>query len=315
MLGTLYQIFRGARPRQWIKNVSLFAAPVFSGLLFSGDTFSLALRAFFAFCFVSSGAYLINDIVDAPKDRMHPVKKNRPIASGKLSEKTATITAFVFIFGALLYSIFFIGTFFSIAIIVYILMQVAYSSYFRNVIILDSLVVATGFVIRVFAGGFASNTSVSSWLALTTIGLSLLLAFGKRQSEKSLLSQYYDSEEEMRTRKTLRHYPERLLDSMISMSATYTIITYSLFTFQVSPRLTTPLIVGFLPSVLRNPKLMMLTIPFVIYGVARYLYIIYEKKEGESPERVFLSDRPFLIVVGSWGIVTLIFMYLIPLLA
>lgn len=273
------------------------------------------MRAFFAFCALSSGAYFLNDLIDAPKDRLHPVKKNRPIASGKLSKKVAMLVALLLIGGTFVYSYTCVGTYFFFSVLVYILMQLSYSLYFRNVIILDSLVVATGFVIRVFAGGFASNTSVSSWVALTTIGLSLLLAFGKRQSEKTVLAQYYGEGEDVDTRKTLRHYPERLLDSMISMAATYTIITYSLFTFQTSPRLVAPGVAAFLPSVLRNPKMMMLTIPLVIYGVARYLYIIYEKKDGESPERVLLSDRPFLFVVVFWGLVTMGILYLLPTFA
>ncbi|MBN1162867.1 decaprenyl-phosphate phosphoribosyltransferase [Patescibacteria group bacterium] len=313
MISTLYQIIRTARVRQWLKNFSLFAAPVFSGLLFSGDTFTLSLKAFFAFCAVSSGSYFVNDIVDVPKDQLHPIKKNRPIASGKLSIKLAKTIAVLLLAGSLAYSYCCVGRYFFFALLSYLLMQLAYSYYFRNVIILDSLVVATGFVIRVFAGAFASNTSVSSWLALTTIGISMLLAFGKRRSEKTLLQKYYGEDIERDTRKTLRHYPDSLLDSMISMSATYAIITYSLFTFHVSPRLSSKIIIGFLPSVLRNPKIMMITIPLVIYGVARYLYIIYEKKEGESPERLFLSDKPMLSVVSLWAVFTLLIMYVLPL--
>jgi 4-hydroxybenzoate polyprenyltransferase len=187
--------------------------------------------------------------------------------------------------------------------------------YFRNVIILDSLIVASGFVIRVFAGGFATNTSVSSWLALTTIGISLLLAFGKRRSEKTILDKYNVSVDITKTRSTLRHYPDNLLDSMISMSAAYTIITYSLFVFQISPDNVSKGLAALLPSVLKSPKWMMLTIPLVIYGVARYLYVIYEKGEGESPERVLLSDKPLLSAVILWGIMAVSFIYLIPYLS
>lgn len=276
------------------------------------SSFSLSLKAFFAFCAISSGAYFINDIVDAPKDRQHPIKKNRPIASGKVSETLAWVIAFLLILGAIGYSAFYIGTFFSLSIMIYILIQISYSYYFRNVIIMDSLVVATGFVIRVFAGGFASNTSISSWLALTTIGISLLLAFGKRRSEKTLVSKFLGSVEKTKTRRTLRQYPDNLLDSMISMAATYTIITYSLFTFQISPQYAGGALALLLPSILKSPKWMMLTIPFVIYGVARYLYVIYEKQEGESPERVLLSDKPLLYAVTLWGLVVFLIIYFIP---
>lgn len=309
-----YQVIRTARPRQWLKNLSLFAAPIFAGRIFYASTYTQSIEAFFAFCALSSGGYFLNDIIDAPKDREHPIKKNRPIASGKISEKTAWIIAFILILGSVFYSAVFIGTFFTLTLIVYILVtQISYSFYFRNVIILDSLVVAAGFVLRVFAGGFASQTSVSSWLALTTIGVSLLLAFGKRRSEKTILAKFSGEEEKAKTRKTLRYYPDTLLDSMISMSAAYTIITYSLFSFQVSPQGVSNFLADFLPSILKSPKWMMLTIPFVIYGVARYLFVIYEKQEGESPERVLLSDKPLLFTVVLWGLFVTAIIYWFPI--
>jgi 4-hydroxybenzoate polyprenyltransferase len=306
---TIYQIIRTARPRQWLKNLSIFAAPIFAGSLFVDEKLILLIQAFIAFCLLSSGAYFLNDIIDAPKDRQHPIKKNRPIASGKLPKGFAWIMAFILILTPIFYSSLFIGTYFTITLITYVLIQISYSLYFRNVIILDSLVVASGFVLRVFAGGFASNTSISSWLALTTIGISMLLAFGKRRSEKTILEKFKSSGG-IDTRSTLRHYPDSLLDSMISMSATYTIITYSLFAFQISPKGAGKTIVDLLPSILKGPKWMMLSIPLVIFGIARYLYVIYEKEEGESPERVLLSDRPLLITVILWGAFVMSILYL-----
>jgi 4-hydroxybenzoate polyprenyltransferase len=312
VFNTLYQIIRTVRPRQWLKNFIVFAAPVFSGKLFDADVFIPAVHAFIAFCIVSSGAYVINDIIDAPKDRLHPIKKNRPIASGKLSEKTAWAIAILLVLSSIFYSALFVGSYFTFAIIFYILLQISYSSYLRNIIILDSLTVATGFVLRVFAGGFAANTSLSSWLILTTIGLSLLLAFGKRRSEKTILRKHTTDPKESETRKTLRHYPDALLDSMISMSSTFAIITYSLFTFENSPQLSVGTLSSFLPSILRSPKWMMLTIPVAIYGVARYLYVIYEREDAESPERVLLSDKPLLLTVLIWGISVLGLIYILP---
>ena len=309
----LYHILRTARPRQWLKNLSVFAAPIFAGRLLLGDTLSLSVKAFLAFCAISSAAYFLNDIIDAPHDRLHPIKKNRAIASGKLSVPLATVIALVLIAGSIFYSFKYLDNFFTLTLVTYIVLQLAYSFYFRNVIILDSLIVASGFVIRVFAGGFASHTSVSSWLILTTIGVSMLLAFGKRRSEKTILTKYLGSVKAVETRKTLMHYPDTLLDSMISMSAAYTILTYSLFAF-----VTSPLGVGrrfsvFLPEVIKSPKLMMLTIPIVIYGIARYLYVIYEKGgEAESPERVLLGDLPLLISVVLWGLVTVGIIFLVP---
>ncbi len=312
MFKKIYHIVRTARPRQWLKNMSVFAAPFFAGTLLTGETFSWSIKAFIAFCAVSSGAYFLNDIVDAPKDRLHPIKKNRAIASGELSVAVATIMALGLISFSVIYSFLYLDDFFSIMLILYIFLQLAYSFYLRNVIILDSLVVASGFIIRVFAGGFASRTSISSWLILTTIGISMLLAFGKRRSEKTILAKFLGSSKEVETRKTLRHYPDTLLDSMISMSSAYTILTYSLFTFMVSPGEVGERISIFLPTVLKTPKLMMLTIPLVIYGIARYLYVIYEKEEGESPERALLSDKPLLSVVVLWGIMAATIIFFLP---
>lgn len=312
MFATIYHVLRTARPRQWLKNLSLFAAPTFAGMLFFGDTFERALNGFFVFCALSSGVYFFNDVVDAEKDKLHPVKKNRAIASGKLSKKAGLFISFLLLSGSLYYAFNYVGSYFAYLLVSYIVIQLFYSLWLRNVIIMDSLIVATGFVIRVFAGGFASYTSVSSWLALTTIGISLLLAFGKRRSEKTILERY--KQHTIETRKTLKHYPDNLLDSMISMSAAYTIISYSFFTFMTSPEIISKRISSVLPSVLKSPKLMMLTIPIVIYGVARYLYIIYEKGEGESPARVLLSDIPVLLSVLVWGATVMGVIYLVPLL-
>lgn len=312
MFNTIYQIARTMRPRQWLKNLSVFAAATFFGNLFHPEIFWACVQAFFAFSFLSSGVYFINDIIDAPKDRMHPIKKNRPIASHKLTESTAWVIAFMLITSSVFYSLLFLGSFFTLSMVFYVLIQLAYSLYFRNVIILDSLLVASGFVLRVFAGGFATQTSLSSWLVLTTIGLSMLLAFGKRRSEKTILAKHLTSGE-IETRKTLRHYPDHLLDNMLSISSSLTIISYALFAFQISPQDVSPTMGYILPSILRSPKWMMLTIPLIIYGIARYMYVIYEKGEGESPERVLLSDRPLFYSVILWGICVLVIVYLLPI--
>lgn len=314
MLNLVYQLIRTARPRQWLKNLSVFAAPFLSGRFFDPDTYIPSIYGFISFCLVSSGAYFVNDIIDAPRDRTHPIKKNRPIASGKLPVGLAVIVALVLIFSSLAVSTIYVGSYFTIAIVVYIFIQIFYSTYLRNVIILDSLTVASGFVLRVFAGGFAGQTSLSSWLILATIGLSLLLAFGKRRSEKTILKKHLGSQAQ-ETRATLRHYPDALLDSMISMSSTFAIITYSLFAFEVSPQSTSDSLKAILPSILRSPKWMMLTIPIVIYGVARYLYVIYEREDAESPERVLLSDKPLLVAVALWGFSILVITYLLPLIS
>jgi len=297
MFDFIYQVIRTARPRQWLKNLALIAPALILDNILDFQILVNLFDGFIAFCLMSSGAYFINDIIDAPKDRLHPIKKNRPIASGKIPIFISWLISLSFIGTSILYSSEFCGSFFTIILIVYILIQLLYSTFLRNIIILDSLTVASGFVLRVIAGGILSEIAISSWLILTTIALSLLLAFGKRRSEKTLLSEKNVTSE---TRATLKNYPDNLLDAMITMSATFCIVTYSFFTFQVSPELSVSRFRGLLPSSIDSPKWLMITIPIVIYGVARYLFVIYEKKEGESPERVLLSDKPLFLTVAVW---------------
>ncbi len=299
----IYQLIRTARPRQWLKNLSLFAAVTFGGELFRPDFLPRVTQAAIIFCVISSAVYIFNDLVDAPKDRLHPIKKNRPIASGKLSPTVATVALVVLVAIGLIWAAK-LGPYFTVMVLLYLSTQALYTLKFRDVIILDALLVAVGFIIRVYAGSVVVMVSLSSWIILTTIGLSLLMAFGKRRSEQTILRGQITG-----TRKTLEHYPDTLLDAMISMASAYTILSYSLFAFQTSPRNFVPLFMDFLPATLASPKWMMLTIPIVIYGVARYLYVIYEKKEAESPERVLLSDYPLLTSVVLWGLVTVGIIY------
>lgn len=307
-----WQIFKSLRPRQWLKNLSLLAPILFSGQLFDDKPLAAVTLAFIIFCLASSAAYLINDVVDAPKDRSHPFKRLRPIASGKVPPALAVFTAAVLAGAALYLAAAYLNRFFLLSLILFLFLQLSYSLVIRNLIIMDSLTVAMAFILRVFAGSFATETSISSWLILATIGISLLLAFGKRRSERTLLvSQPGVLAALTPTRQTLGHYPDTLLDSMISMSASFAIISYSLFSFQISPKFHPKLLSGVLPPTLTAPKWMMLTIPLVIYGVARYLYVIYEKKEGESPERVLLSDIPLLTTVTAWAAATIAVIYFI----
>ena len=304
MIDFFYQLLRTARPRQWLKNFALFAPALILGDITEISVVNRLLNGFLAFSLMASGTYFINDIVDAPKDGLHPIKKNRPIPSGKLKVWVAVLTSIFLIGLALFYSFKFNGNFFSFILITYLLIQFLYSFVLRNIIILDSLTVASGFVLRVIAGGILIESSISSWLILTTIALSLLLAFGKRRSEKTILS---ETKTQAETRATLKSYPDNLLDSMITMSATFCIVSYSFFTFQVSPESGLSNLRRILPASIDSPKWLMFTIPLVIYGIARYLYVIYEKKEGESPERVLLSDKPLLVTVLSW----IIFVFLV----
>lgn len=295
---TIKLLLISARPRQWLKNISLYAPLVFWGELFRPEGFIKVTKAVVLFSIISSAVYLINDVIDARRDRRHPFKKNRPIAAGQLSVTTAVFAATILLAfglsGALL-----LEPYFFFPVLTYFLLQMFYSFWLRQVIILDALAIAFGFILRVFAGAWVLPVPLSSWLILSTTGLALLLAFGKRRSERTILAAEGLS---ANTRRTLEHYPDTLLDAMISMSATYAIISYSLFAFQTSPLPTAPFFETLLPVTIARPKLMMLTVPLVIYTVARYLYVIYEKKEAESPEKVLLSDSPLLVSVIIWSL-------------
>jgi len=301
----IYHFVRALRPRQWIKNTVVFAPLVFQGVLFNPLYFSKAFLAFLFFCGVASASYLINDLWDVDRDRLHPVKKNRPIASGDLPKPFAWM-AIALLYGILIPSSFLIvGKYFGIVLVMYVVLQLAYNFKLKNVIIVDALTISIGFILRAFAGALAIPLSISSWLILAITGVSLLLAFGKRRAERTLLESQGMSKAS--TRSILRHYPDTLLDSMISMSASFSIITYSLFAFQVSPETSIGRdLQSYIPSTLISAKLLMLTIPLVIYGVGRYLYVIYEKSEGESPERVLLDDKPLFYTAIFWIIFVLL---------
>ncbi len=298
-----YHLFRALRPRQWIKNGLLFVPIIFQGEFFNIEYLAKESLAFICFCGIASGVYLINDLKDVERDRLHPIKSNRPIASGALPESWGWVTAVLLFVFFVPYSFMQIGTDFGIMILVYLLLQLLYNIKLKDVIIVDALTIALGFIIRAFAGALAIPLSISSWLILAITGVSLLLAFGKRRAERTLLEAKGLSKESTRT--ILRHYPDNLLDSMISMSASFSIITYSLFAFQNSPdseESIAGVLAPFLPSTLVGAKFLMLTIPLVIYGVARYLYVIYEKREGESPERILLQDKPLLACAIIWTV-------------
>lgn len=296
-----YHLLRALRPRQWIKNAIVFAPIIFHGEFFNPIYLWKEVIAFFCFSLAASSIYLINDIRDAEKDRLHPVKKNRPIASGKLPVTWAAVTAVVLTIVVFPIATYHVGTYFTVIVLTYFVLQLLYNLYLKDVIILDALTIAIGFILRAFAGALAIPVSISSWLILAVTGVSLLLAFGKRRAERTLLEAKGLSKES--TRKILRHYPDSLLDAMITMSATFAIVTYSLFAFQSSPEQTEmigDLLIPFLPSTLVGAKLLMLTIPVIIYAIARYLYVIYEKREGESPERILLNDKPLLFSSILW---------------
>lgn len=298
-------IFTSLRPAQWLKNLVVFSAIIFSGDFFSGTKFAPVFYTFLIFCAASSAMYLINDLVDREADSLHFSKKKRPIAAGKISPKVATLTALVLAGLALLFSFQLSDYLFSI-LIVYLAIQLSYSLWFKNIIIIDTLAIAFSFMLRVFAGSFVVLTPLSSWLILTTMMLALLLAVGKRRSELTILS----ASQAPIKRRTLLLYPKAFLDGLVFMTATATLITYSLFTFN-SPEIGgKQFFITYLPKTLSSPKLLMITVPLVVYGVFRYLYLIFEKSEGESPEKVLLSDPPLFTAVAIWLLAVFSSLYL-----
>ena len=231
----IYLILKTARPRQWIKNLAVFAALFFSGFLFvvpeEGSSYFLTVSySFLIFCFLTSSVYIINDLIDVKADRNHPFKKKRPIASGKLSVPIAIFAAGIGLMSVVFMSLW-LSLFFKALIFFYLFLQILYAKYFKHIPILDISSIATGFLIRVYAGAVVVNLHMSVWFLLTVISASLFLAVGKRQSERTLLSAQLDSALGS-TRKILKRYSQRLLDQYTSMFATATWLTYALFTFQ-----------------------------------------------------------------------------------
>jgi len=304
----LVALLRTVRPRQWLKNLALFAALMFSGLLFETKMLETTVAAALAFCLVSSGVYIMNDLVDVKADRLHPYKKKRPIASGKLP-KWIAIIAMVLFLGIGLVWMRYLSYFLYLIGVTYLLIQVAYTGFLKKIPIMDVLLIASGYLLRVYGGAVVINAHMDVWFLLTVISLSLFLAVGKRKGEQTLLKGTGLSKS---IRGTLKRYTEDLLNIYTSMFATATWLTYALFAFnypRVVPKGRVLTLMSILPKTLMLEKMMMVTIPLVVYGVMRYLQLIYEKDEGESPERVLLTDSPLLITVGLWVFLTIGILY------
>ncbi len=312
MIKLAYNLLRLLRPRQWIKNLAIFAAITFSGELFNLPVLEKVLLGFFAFCGLSSATYIVNDIFDVQKDKLHPFKKFRPLARGDIPIPFAGVLAFFLIIFSLFIASQVTPAFFVLGLI-YLAIQFLYSSYLKSVAVLDILLIAAGYILRVYGGEFASGFHISVWLLLTTISISLFLAVGKRRSELTLLLGNKNIDIAA-TRKSLSHYSERLLDVYASIFATSTFITYSLFTFLENSKgfnLNLGILMpDFLPVFFQRKWLMITIIP-VVYGLMRYLQDIYEKHEGESPERVLLSDKPLLTTVLIWVVLVVGIIYVI----
>ncbi len=309
----IYNIFRLLRPRQWIKNLAIFAAITFSGELFNFQVLDRVLIGFIVLCGLSSATYIINDIFDIKSDRLHPFKKFRPLANKDVPVGLAIFIAVVLAIGSFYVGLKYVTLTFFIITVIYILLQFIYSSFLKAVAVADILAIAAGYILRVYAGEFASGFHISVWLLLTAISLSLFLAVGKRKSELTLVSQVKDVNI-ANIRKSLSHYSERLLDVYATIFATSTFVFYSLFTFLENPKgfqLGLNIILpDFLPTFFYR-KWLMITIAPVVYGLMRYIQDIYEKHEGESPEKVLLSDKPLLITVILWVFLVIGIIYFI----
>lgn len=312
MIKIAYNTLKLFRPRQWIKNIAIFAAITFSGELFNLEALGKAVLAFFVFCSLSSASYIINDIFDIKKDRLHPFKKFRPLAHNELSTTYALIVAGLLIAISLTIASILTPAFFILTII-YLIIQFFYSTILKTITVVDILAIASGYILRVYGGELSGGFHISVWLLLTTISLSLFLAVGKRRSELTLVAKN-KSVNIADIRKTLSHYSDRLLDVYASIFATSTFVSYALFTFLENPlgfKLNLSLLLpDFLPAFFQR-KWLMLTIAPVVYGLMRYLQDIYEKHEGESPERVLLSDRPLLVAVVIWTLLVVAIVYFI----
>lgn len=287
----LKAILKTMRPKQWTKNVFIFAALVFDRQLTRIDSLQRTLICFFLFCLISSAVYIINDIMDVEADRNHPTKKNRPIASGNLPIPTAIISAVMLLVVSLPLA-YLLSPSFALICVTYLLMNLAYSKWLKHVPLLDVFIIAAGFVLRVAAGvTVISVERFSPWLYIVMTLLSLYLGFGKRRAELTLLTSGAQSH-----RKVLEGYSLPLLDQLITIVSSTTIIGYSLYTFSA-------------PNLPTNHT-MMLTIPFVMYAIFRYLYLIQIKNSGGAPEEILMKDRPFQVAIGLWGISVLLIFYL-----
>ncbi|WP_339256403.1 decaprenyl-phosphate phosphoribosyltransferase [Paenibacillus sp. FSL R5-0749] len=271
---TVSGLFRLLRPKQWTKNLLLFAALLFSFEEIRAETILATLLGFILFSFVAGCVYILNDFVDRDRDRQHPVKKYRPMASGQVNPSHALLFGIILLILSV-GTAFMMNPLFGVLCIVYFLLNVSYSFVLKHLVILDMMTIAAGFVLRAIAGGVLIHVPFTPWFLICTMLLSLFLAIGKRRNELTLLEGNTGSH-----RKVLDNYSITLLDQFNTIVTTATIISYSLFTFTSD----------------RTIHLMW-TIPLVIYGMFRYLYLIHMKNQGGSPDRVLFEDKPILITV------------------
>jgi len=280
------------RVKHWIKNFFIFAPLLFSMRLFETDLLIKNSLAFVSFCFAVSSVYLLNDIFDYKKDKDHPVKRLRPIASGRLKIAHARWMALLFLLLGLAIAAM-VNIEFIAVTIAYLALNALYSSYLKKQVILDVLVLSLFYVIRVVAGGFAIGVHISDWLLICTFLLALFLGFGKRRHELVLLK-----DDAQNHRAILSEYSPYFLDQMIAVVTSSTLVAYSLYTMSQET----------IDKFQTNK--MPLTIPFVLYGIFRYLYLVHQKEEGGSPTQLMLTDKPLILTVLSWAAAVFVIIYL-----
>lgn len=294
---TLIGLVRAMRPRQWAKNVIVYAGLVFDAQLLQPEPLLRVTLAFLLLCLASSSIYVINDLVDVESDRMHPRKRFRPIASGQLPIPAARIAAVILPLLTLALALPLSPALFVI-IVIYLLLHIAYAFRLKHIVIVDVLAIAAGYVLRVAAGTVVIQvTNFSPWLYLSVALLALFLAIGKRRQELLLLAEKAGS-----IRVTFEHYNLALLDDMLRMVMVSVLMTYTLYTIETQS-----------PS-LAGSNLALLTVPFVLYAIFRYLYLMHVKGEGAAPEEVLFTDRPLLFSILLWGLTFIGIIYIPRLL-
>ena len=290
MPAPLIPILASLRPRQWVKNLFVFAGLIFAQKLFT-PLAATALAAFAVFCALSGAVYLINDVADRDKDRLHPTKRYRPIASGRLSVVVAVPVAVLLVTASLAASVLISWSFAAVAA-AYAVLLVLYSVALKHLVIVDVLVVAAGFVLRAVGGAVAIDVEISGWLLICTILIALFLALGKRRHEYLTLAGGAATH-----RPILAEYSAELLDQMIAVVTASTVTAYALYT--MSPETVAKFHTHLLPA----------TLPFVLYGIFRYLYLLYRRQLGGNPSELFLNDWPLLLNTFLWFLVVLAIIY------
>jgi 4-hydroxybenzoate polyprenyltransferase len=286
-------LIQAMRPKQWIKNLIVFAVLIFSLSLFNLDLFARTSIAFALFCILSGAVYLINDYADLENDRQHPTKSRRPIAAGTVPPNFALRAAIVLTVVGLGGS-FLLGVGFGLIATAYYALVVAYSFYLKNVVIIDVFAIALGFVIRALAGGIVIAKDVSAWFLICTMFLALFLALAKRRQELLLLE-----DDAQKHRKALGDYSPRFLDQMIAVVTTSTVLSYAIFTVSTES----------LEYQQFQTHNLIYTVPFVLYGIFRYLYLAYHREEGGSPTKILFTDKAIMIDVVLWFAACSIILY------